>query len=195
MEFLGVGPTELLFIIAIALIVLGPKDMAKTGRTVGKWLNNLIQSDTWKVVQKTSKELRNLPTQLMREDNLEKYLTEGNEKPRTGTKADTWSGQAGAKPNRASLRPDDGAEPKNENIIHPPVVVTGPPAADLEPEKNKPAKTTPSTLRQAQDNASLKTGPKKFPAAKETNGKTARKTVSTVKTSTGTRTPRKKPNA
>jgi len=176
MEFLGVGPTELLFIIAIALIVLGPKDMAKTGRTVGKWLNNLIQSDTWKVVQKTSKELRNLPTQLMREDNLEKYLTEGNEKPRTSTKADAWSGQAGAKQSRTSLRPDDGAEPKNENIIHPPVVVTGPPATDLEPEKKKPAKTAP----------------KKLPAAKETEKK---KIVRAAKTSRGTRTVRKKPNA
>jgi len=95
MELLGVGPTEFLFIVIIALIVLGPKDLAKTGRTVGKWLNSLVQSDTWKIVQKTSKELRKLPTQIMREDNLEKYLTEEDaRKPRTNTKSDTWSGQA-----------------------------------------------------------------------------------------------------
>ena len=74
MEFLGVGPTEFLFIIIIALIVLGPKDLAKTGSTVGKWLNNLIQSDGWKAIRKTSDELRRLPTQLMREDNLKNFL-------------------------------------------------------------------------------------------------------------------------
>ncbi len=63
MEFLGVGPTEFLFIIIITLIVIGPKDMAKTGSTIGKWLNSIVQSDVWKVAQKTSKELRQLPTQ------------------------------------------------------------------------------------------------------------------------------------
>jgi Sec-independent protein translocase protein TatA len=36
MDFLGVGPLELLFILLIALIVLGPNDMVKTGRTLGK---------------------------------------------------------------------------------------------------------------------------------------------------------------
>ena len=75
MEFLGVGPTELIFIIIIALIVLGPKGLAKTGSTIGRWLNNLIQSDGWKVMQSTTKQLRNLPTQLMREDNLKNFLT------------------------------------------------------------------------------------------------------------------------
>ena len=71
MEFLGVGPSELIFIILIAIIVLGPKDMQKAGRTIGRWLNQLIQSDSWKVFQRTSNELRNLPRNLMREANME----------------------------------------------------------------------------------------------------------------------------
>jgi sec-independent protein translocase protein TatB len=71
MEFLGIGAPELLFIILIALILLGPKDMEKTGRTIGKWLNNLVRSDGWRVFQRTSRELRNLPTNLMRQANLE----------------------------------------------------------------------------------------------------------------------------
>ena len=33
MEILGIGPSELLFIVLIAIIVLGPKDMQKAGRT------------------------------------------------------------------------------------------------------------------------------------------------------------------
>ncbi|MGZ9164184.1 MAG: twin-arginine translocase TatA/TatE family subunit [Anaerolineales bacterium] len=71
MEILGIGWQELIFIVVIAIIVLGPKDMQKAGRTIGRWLNQLIQSDSWKVFQKTSSELRNLPTNLMREANME----------------------------------------------------------------------------------------------------------------------------
>src|SRR5512143_1631770 len=76
MEFLGIGAPELVFIIIIALIVLGPKDMQKTGKAIGTWLNNLVRSDGWRIFQRTSRELRNLPTNLMRQANLEMMETE-----------------------------------------------------------------------------------------------------------------------
>ncbi len=78
MEILGIGPSELVFIIIIALIVLGPKDMQKAGKTIGRWLNNLVRSDGWKAFQQTSKEIRTLPTKLMREANMEMAETEKN---------------------------------------------------------------------------------------------------------------------
>ena len=71
MEFLGIGAPELVFIIIIALILLGPKDMQKAGKTIGTFLNNLVRSDGWRLFQRTSRELRNLPTNLMREANME----------------------------------------------------------------------------------------------------------------------------
>lgn len=71
MEIFGVGAPELIFILLIAIIILGPKDMQKAGRTIGRWLNQLVRSDGWKVFQKTSAELRNLPRNLMREANME----------------------------------------------------------------------------------------------------------------------------
>jgi sec-independent protein translocase protein TatB len=71
MELFGVGASELIFILIIAIIVLGPKDMQRAGRTIGRWLNQLVRSDSWKVFQKTSAEIRNLPRNLMREANLE----------------------------------------------------------------------------------------------------------------------------
>ncbi len=76
MEFLGIGAPELVFIIIIALIVLGPKDMQKAGKTIGQWLNKLVRSDGWKVFQQTSREIRNLPTQMMKEANLDLKQTE-----------------------------------------------------------------------------------------------------------------------
>jgi sec-independent protein translocase protein TatB len=71
MEILGIGASELIFILIIAIIVLGPKDMQRAGRTIGRWLNQLVHSDTWKVFQRTSAEIRNLPRNLMREANME----------------------------------------------------------------------------------------------------------------------------
>jgi sec-independent protein translocase protein TatB len=71
MEFLGIGPSELFFIIIIALIVLGPKDMQKAGRTIGKWMRKIITSDGWKLFQQTSREIQTLPNRLMREAQLD----------------------------------------------------------------------------------------------------------------------------
>jgi len=71
MEFLGIGPLELLLILLLALIVLGPKDIEKTAKNLGKGLNKLVRSDTWKAVTNASHELRTLPNKLMREANLD----------------------------------------------------------------------------------------------------------------------------
>jgi Sec-independent protein translocase protein TatA len=154
MEFLGVGPTELLFIIVIILIVIGPKDLAKTGSTIGKWLNNIIQSDAWKIAQKTSRELRQLPTNLMREANLDKYQAEKKTPPNTAGNAGTWNGQS----NRASLSTESRPEYKNDNMILPSVIVPTP--ADSQPAENKPSpvrrkKTTPAKMRTGKPGAKL----------------------------------------
>ncbi len=81
MEILGIGPLELLFILLIALIILGPGDMVKAGRTLGRFMRKIITSPEWRTVQKASRELRYLPNRLMREaslEDLQKDLTEIN---------------------------------------------------------------------------------------------------------------------
>jgi Sec-independent protein translocase protein TatA len=81
MEVLGIGPLELIFILLIALIILGPGDMVKAGRTLGRFLRKVITSPEWRTVQKASRELRYLPNRLMREASLEdlsKELTDIN---------------------------------------------------------------------------------------------------------------------
>jgi Sec-independent protein translocase protein TatA len=74
MDILGIGPLELLFILIIALIILGPKDMVKAGGTIGKFLRQIVTSPTWHAVTKTSTELRNLPNKLIRDAGLEEDL-------------------------------------------------------------------------------------------------------------------------
>jgi sec-independent protein translocase protein TatB len=79
MEFLGIGPSELFFIILIAIIILGPRDMQKAGKAVGRWLNQFIRSDSYKALQRASREIRNLPTTLMREANLDEIHSLGKD--------------------------------------------------------------------------------------------------------------------
>jgi sec-independent protein translocase protein TatB len=71
MEILGIGAPELMLIVVLALIVLGPRDMQKAGRTLGRWLRQLVTSDGWKFFQQTSREIQTLPNRLMRDAALE----------------------------------------------------------------------------------------------------------------------------
>jgi sec-independent protein translocase protein TatB len=127
MEILGIGPSELLFIIIIALIVLGPKDMQKAGRTIGRWLNNLVRSDGWKAFQQTSREIRSLPTKLMRDANMELAETEREMRKALDTNP---------KPPASSL-PRSLIQPQGtENTIQPP------PAKPTETEPNTDEKAS-----------------------------------------------------
>jgi Sec-independent protein translocase protein TatA len=74
MEILGIGPMELLLILVIALIVMGPNDMVKTGRMIGKFLRQIVTSPIWQAVQQTSRDLRYLPNKLMREAGMEEEV-------------------------------------------------------------------------------------------------------------------------
>ena len=74
MEILGIGPMEMLLILVIALIVMGPNDMVKTGRTIGRFLRQIVKSPIWQAVQQTSRDLRYLPNKLMREAGVEEEV-------------------------------------------------------------------------------------------------------------------------
>jgi Sec-independent protein translocase protein TatA len=68
-----------LFIILIAMIILGPNDMVKASRTIGKFLRKLVTSPTWGAIQQTSREIRYLPNKLMREAGLDEEVKTLNE--------------------------------------------------------------------------------------------------------------------
>ncbi len=78
MEILGIGFGELLLIVLIILILFGPKEMVKTGRTLGQWLNQMVRSPTYQVLTKTGEEIKNLPRNLMREANLQDFQEDIN---------------------------------------------------------------------------------------------------------------------
>jgi Sec-independent protein translocase protein TatA len=81
MEFLGIGPLELLVILILVMIIFSPKDLAQAGRTMGRFLNQLNRSETWRSMKQVSMEMQDLPTRLAREAQLEdlKELQKGIE--------------------------------------------------------------------------------------------------------------------
>ena len=87
MELLGVGPLELILVVMIALIVLGPKDMARVGRSMGRFLNRFYRSETWKSLSQASRSLRTLPNRLAREAELEELSQVRRSLEQTGQEA------------------------------------------------------------------------------------------------------------
>jgi Sec-independent protein translocase protein TatA len=73
MDFLGIGPMELAMIFVIILLVLGPKDMIKAGRSIGDFVRKLTTSDSWQALQRARREMRTLPNKLAREAGLEEF--------------------------------------------------------------------------------------------------------------------------
>lgn len=76
MDFFGIGLPEIFFIVLLALILLGPKDMVKAGRTIGRALRAFVTSPTWQVMRNTGREIQQLPIKLMREAGLEEIQTD-----------------------------------------------------------------------------------------------------------------------
>jgi sec-independent protein translocase protein TatB len=133
MEILGIGPSELVFIIIIALIVLGPRDMQKAGSMIGKWLRRIVTSDGWKLFQQTSREIQTLPNRLMREAALEemKELQKDVQQPLEGDRRVTITG---ASPGSPVLQgPPAPPVPAVENRILPTQPSKTPPANSEEP--------------------------------------------------------------
>ena len=119
MEILGIGPSELFFIVVIALILLGPKDMQKAGRTFGKFLRQIVTSDGWKLFQQTSREIQNLPTRLMREaslDDLNKDI-QSIQKDVNASLVDVQKNLRASQPiNATNPQPPQNGDPKQATI-------------------------------------------------------------------------------
>ncbi len=76
MEIFGVGLGEFVFILVIAVIILGPDGMVKAAHTLGVTARKVIHSPVWSMLMSTQKEIREIPTRLVREAGLEEDLKE-----------------------------------------------------------------------------------------------------------------------
>lgn len=76
MDIFGIGPLEFFLILIIALIILGPNDMAKAGRSLGQFLRRLVMSEEWRIITRSASEFKHLPNRLIREAGLEEIKNE-----------------------------------------------------------------------------------------------------------------------
>jgi Sec-independent protein translocase protein TatA len=76
MQLFNVGALELVFILLLALIILGPRKAVKSAGDVGRWFKELMQSQFWQDLQTTSKEIKDLPKKLMDEAEIQKTIEE-----------------------------------------------------------------------------------------------------------------------
>jgi len=76
MDFLGIGIPEVILILIIMLVVLGPKDMVKTGRQIGRLIRKVITSPAWTSMMTASREIREFPTRLVRDAGIEEDIEE-----------------------------------------------------------------------------------------------------------------------
>jgi hypothetical protein len=65
MQFFNLGLGEVLFILLIAMLVLGPERIVAYSRLVGKWIRGVINSPIWKEVMSASQEIRQIPENLI----------------------------------------------------------------------------------------------------------------------------------
>jgi len=76
MKFLNIGVLEFVFILLLALIVLGPKKAIEAAGEVGRWIKGLTHSEFWRDIVSASKEIKDLPKKMMDEAELQKTVNE-----------------------------------------------------------------------------------------------------------------------
>jgi sec-independent protein translocase protein TatB len=117
MELFGIGPLELILILVIAVIVLGPKGMVTAARETGKFIRKVIRSPLWREVVETSNEIRDLPSKIVREAGIEKDLKDLRDSTRSTINDINRSKNPIVTPVKTSVedkKPESLNPPKNE---------------------------------------------------------------------------------
>ena len=119
MNIFGIGPLEIIFVLIIGILVLGPEGMVEAGGKLGKFLRSIIKSNWWQNVRRGISEIQYLPQRLMREAELEelKELRDlaQNNIPSIGgddlLSASSWSGGTSSGPAKGPQPPSAPADP------------------------------------------------------------------------------------
>jgi Sec-independent protein translocase protein TatA len=123
MEIFGIGPLELLLIVLLAVIILGPKEMVETSKKAAGWLRKMRQSEAWK----TTKEVMEIPNKVMKETGLEQEIRELNTISQKTLSRTTWDGDALTGPKTAPTEKTtlSGSETDPAQVATPSTKTTG----------------------------------------------------------------------
>jgi len=112
MNIFGVGPLEIVIVLLIGILVLGPEGMIVAGRKLGKFMRSIVTSGWWKSLQSSVDEVQNLPYKLMREAELEEWneLYQIDEDQLDGGKKDPLQDSSWRGPGSIPASPSDQEE-------------------------------------------------------------------------------------
>jgi len=111
MELLGLGLGEWALVLVILFVVMGPKEMLTLSRRIALGIKKIRQSDLWRSIQETERELRQVPQELMKETGLDELEQERRKilaNVRTGSPVVGWE------PNPAEQSKPMGWEPESD---------------------------------------------------------------------------------
>lgn len=74
--FGSIGTSEILFLLILMVILLGPQKMIQGARDLGKTIRKITRSQFWKDVKQTSREIRDIPKKIMEEADIEEDVKE-----------------------------------------------------------------------------------------------------------------------
>ena len=78
MKILNIGFPEIFFLLVIMLIFLGPKGMQENSRKLARFIRKIIRSDTWKTFSGLYRDIKEYPSELMKEAKLDELRDEIN---------------------------------------------------------------------------------------------------------------------
>jgi sec-independent protein translocase protein TatB len=76
MQIFNLGFGEILFVLLIAVIVLGPERIAASSRRAGRFIRAAASNPVWRDILATTRELREIPNQIMEETGLKVEMEE-----------------------------------------------------------------------------------------------------------------------
>ena len=79
MKILNVSPLELIFLLVIVIIFLGPNQIVTLANRLGKLIRTVTHSEFWINVTRTADDLRRLPKEIAQESGLQESLDEINQ--------------------------------------------------------------------------------------------------------------------
>lgn len=76
MGFFNISWTEVLVVLVIAFIILGPNRITMFGHQMGEWIRRLNKSEFFRDVLQTTDQIRNYPRKILDEAMLDQTLAE-----------------------------------------------------------------------------------------------------------------------
>lgn len=74
MQIFNLGLLEIVFIVLLAFIVLGPQKAVEEAGNLGRWIRKIVKSPFWRDLVSTSKDIKDIPKKILDDAEIQKTL-------------------------------------------------------------------------------------------------------------------------